>query len=542
MGRDKDKKPRLESHDDTIEVGEVINASGHKQELERQFSLLSICSIGITTGNVWAALGGSIVIALYNGGPPGVIYAFIAISCFYFMIAACIAEMASAIPSSAGVYHWASITGGKTYGRILGYFAGWWNFFGWLFGTASMTSILANQVISMYGLFHPDYAYERWHVFIVYLLYTWISALIVMYANRALPTLTNVGLFLILAGCFITIMVCAIMPSKTGKGYASHSFVWKEWQNQTGWTSDGFVFCAGMLNGAYAVGTPDCVSHLAEEVPKPRVNIPKAILAQYIVGFLTAFFYVITIFYSVNDLDSLFGNPWPFPLAELYRQSTNSFAGSLGLLIVIHLPTFCTNVGTYITSGRMLWTLGRDNATPFSGWIGSVHASQHNPFNATLACAVVNSVLGAIYVGNSTAFAAFVGSFIVMSSCSYLAFILPNILSRRAHVVRGPFTMPASVFYPVAIVACGYMSVWIVIYCFPYAVPFDATTMNYSCVIVGGLTIFQGVWYAIIRKRGYQGPRVMVEEVERRLAGGEAVIAGNGSIVSAEGRALKEVL
>jgi choline transport protein len=61
MGLDKDEKPRLEAEDDNISVGEVINASGHKQELERQFSLLSICSIGITTGNVWAALGGSIV-------------------------------------------------------------------------------------------------------------------------------------------------------------------------------------------------------------------------------------------------------------------------------------------------------------------------------------------------------------------------------------------------------------------------------------------------------------------------------------------------
>ncbi|KAF1354379.1 hypothetical protein EJ07DRAFT_168346 [Lizonia empirigonia] len=418
MSLDKDEKPPLETTDDDISVGEVINASGHKQELERQFGLLSICSIGITTGNVWAALGGSIVIALYNGGPPGVIYAFIAISCFYFMIAACIAEMASAIPSSAGVYHWACITGGKTYGRVLGYFAGWWNFFSWLFGTASMTSILANQIINMYGLFHPDYAYERWHVFVVYLIYTWVSACIVMFANRALPTLTNVGLFLILAGCFITIMVCAIMPSQTGKSYASHS---------------------------------DCVSHLAEEVPKPRVNVPKAILAQYVVGFITAFLYVITIFYSVNDLGSL-------------------FAGSLGLLIVIHLPTLCTNIGTYIISGRML-------------------------------------VLGAIYVGNSTAFAAFVGSFIVMSSCSYLAFIVPNILTRRAHVVRGPFRMPAPVFYAVACVASAYMLVWVIIYCFPYAVPFDATTMNYSCVITSGLTIFQGVWYVVIRKKGYEGPR-----------------------------------
>ena len=57
----------------------------------------------------------------------------------------------------------------------------------------------------------------------------------------------------------------------------------------------------------------------------------------------------------------------------------------------------------------MLWTLGRDNATPCSAWIGRVHKSQQNPFNATLACAVLNSLLGAIYVGNSTAFAAFVG-------------------------------------------------------------------------------------------------------------------------------------
>jgi choline transport protein len=55
-----DEKPQLEA-DDSVGVGEVFNASGHKQELERQFSLLSICSIGITTGNVWAALGGSIV-------------------------------------------------------------------------------------------------------------------------------------------------------------------------------------------------------------------------------------------------------------------------------------------------------------------------------------------------------------------------------------------------------------------------------------------------------------------------------------------------
>ncbi|KAF2033068.1 amino acid transporter, partial [Setomelanomma holmii] len=510
------EKPRLEAEDgDSHGVGEVLNASGHKQELERQFSLLSICSIGITTGNVWAALGGSIVIALYNGGPPGVIYGFIAVSCMYFMIAACIAEMASAVPSAAGVYHWASVTAGAKYGRILGFFAGWWNFLGWLFGTASISSILANQIISMYGLFHDGYEYERWQVFIVYFIMTWLSAFIVMFMNSTLPTITKIGLFFILAGVFVTILVCAIMPSRTGKGYASNSFVWKDWENQTGWSSDGFVFCAGMLNGAFAVGTPDCVSHLAEEIPRPRTNVPKAILAQYVVGFLTAFCYVITIFYSVNDLDSLFSNPWPFPLAELYRQATDSKSGSLGLLIVIMLPTLSTNIGCYITTGRMLWTLGRDGATPFSAWVGHVNKAWGMPFNATLVCAVLNTIIGLIYVGSSTAFSAFVGSFIVLASLSYLAFIVPNIYSRRKYVIRGPFSMPDPVFYVVAGIASSYMAVWIVIYCFPFAVPFDATTMNYTSTMTGGCTILLGCWYAWIRNKGYVGPRTMIEEAER---------------------------
>lgn len=50
---------------------ELVNASGHVQELERNFSLLSLTGIGLVVGNVWPAAGGSILVALFNGGPPG---------------------------------------------------------------------------------------------------------------------------------------------------------------------------------------------------------------------------------------------------------------------------------------------------------------------------------------------------------------------------------------------------------------------------------------------------------------------------------------
>jgi choline transport protein len=42
-------------------AGDVVNASGHKQELQRNFGLLSICAIAVTTGNTWIAQGGSVV-------------------------------------------------------------------------------------------------------------------------------------------------------------------------------------------------------------------------------------------------------------------------------------------------------------------------------------------------------------------------------------------------------------------------------------------------------------------------------------------------
>jgi hypothetical protein len=51
--------------------GDAINSSGHVQELQRNFSLISLAGIGLTVGNVWPAIGGSIVVALFNGGPPG---------------------------------------------------------------------------------------------------------------------------------------------------------------------------------------------------------------------------------------------------------------------------------------------------------------------------------------------------------------------------------------------------------------------------------------------------------------------------------------
>ena len=138
----------------------------------------------------------------------------------------------------------------------------------WIFGLAATAQIVAAQAVSMYTLFHHNFVTERWHVFITYLIVTWSSGLIVVFANRALPRFELLGGFLIVAGVMVVVLVCAIMPHQQDRDYAYDAFVWRDWVNSTGWSSDGLTFLLGMLNGAFAVGTPDLVSHLAEEIPR----------------------------------------------------------------------------------------------------------------------------------------------------------------------------------------------------------------------------------------------------------------------------------
>jgi choline transport protein len=110
------------AHDDTerktsiiSRLGHTVNASGHRDQLKRQYGLLSICGLALTIDNAWVALGGSITVSIgmfffffqffrssstclisfptANGGPAGVLYELL-VACFYYaFVAVSIAEV-----------------------------------------------------------------------------------------------------------------------------------------------------------------------------------------------------------------------------------------------------------------------------------------------------------------------------------------------------------------------------------------------------------------------------------------------------------------
>ncbi|KAF5380235.1 hypothetical protein D9757_008215 [Collybiopsis confluens] len=485
-----------------------LNASGHVDQLQRQYGLLSICSTSVTIDCAWIAFGGSIVLGLSNGGPPGIIWELLTACFYYCFIAASIAELASSIPSAGGVYHWASITAGR-YGRVVGFFTGFINFYSWIFATSSGVFIPSNVIVDMYALFHPDtYVRQAWHVYLVFVLINVSCLLVTIFWNRRLPLIQKLGSVAVVGGGVVTVIVLAALP----RSHASAHTVFVDWKNETGWPS-GVAFLTGMLNGAYAIGTPDAITHIAEELPNPRKDLPKAVAAQMIVGTLSSFIFAIAIMFAITNLDAVLNSGFSFPLAEIYRQSTENTAATFVLLFFIILAEVGTLLGCYIVVGRSWWALARDNATPYSGFFSTVATDLSCPVNATILCFVLNVGLGAIQLGSPTAFSDLVGSSIILSTTSYLLAILPHLLSRLSrsgpNIPKGPFWMGPVIGPIINVLAVLLIVVTNVMYCFPYLLPVDdVSSMNYNSAILVGLGVLTSVWWLVHGKDKYSTPSV----------------------------------
>ncbi|KAJ4108685.1 hypothetical protein NW768_012162 [Fusarium equiseti] len=478
--------------------------AGCSQEVPVNYGLLSLIGLGISIGVVWPASGGSIQVAISNGGSPGVLYEFIVVSFFYFFVAASLAELASAMPSSAGVYYWASVTPGRRAGRVVGFFAGWWNYLAWICGAASMAAIWSSSTLQLYALKHPDYVVKETHVFLVYVITTWLACFSVCFAGRAMPILNQFGICWLLAGLVITIVVLAVVPSQSGGGgHATSSFVWLEWKADLGYPT-AIVFRGGMLNGAYSVGCPAAVSHLSEEIHRPERNVPIAIGLQMITGFITGFSYLIALMYSIRNYDTVFTSQ--FPLAEIYLQATGSADGTICLLILMQICIGLAVVALYITSGRTLWALSRDGAVPFRSFFSNFSFKFDAPINATIASGLLSTLVGCIYVASKTAFNAIIGSYVLMSSSAYIAAILPHLITGRRNVSFGPVRLGKLSGFIINAVACIYMVVAFVIYCLPFSLPVDAQNMNYASLVWGRFTLLLGTYWLCKGRKSYTGP------------------------------------
>ncbi|KAF7552094.1 hypothetical protein G7Z17_g4560 [Cylindrodendrum hubeiense] len=425
-GDEKDAEAlKMGVNEDSAVVGETavrINASGHKDQLARQYGLVGLTGIAVTVNNAWVVLGSSISISICKNN--------------HLVALGRANRLASSFPTAGGVYHWATLAAGPKWGRMAGFFAGWINFYGWMFGLASLVQVSANTAVQLYATYTDDYTPAAWHIYVTYLIVLWLSTMAIILANRLIPYTQHLGMILVIVGGLVTIIVIAAMPKK----HASNHFVWGSFDenNVTGWNG-GVAFMTGVLNGAFTIGTPDAITHMAEEITNPKRNLPKAIFLQIGLGGLYSLAFAVVLGYAISDLSVLQSGVNTFPLAGIYRQATGSSGATFGLLFIIFMSSLCCVIGTVLTNSRTYWALARDKAVPFSGIFGRVNESLSCPVEATLFVAVIASALGAIPIGSSVGFSNLTGSFIIISTVSYAIPFACNMATGRKYFPPGPF-------------------------------------------------------------------------------------------------------
>jgi amino acid transporter len=103
-------------------TGADLSAFGYKQELLRDMGGFSNFAISFS---IISILTGAVTLfgfGFNQGGPAVMGFGWPLVTLFVLFVAAGMAELTSAIPTSGAIYHWASILGGKGWGWFSAWF------------------------------------------------------------------------------------------------------------------------------------------------------------------------------------------------------------------------------------------------------------------------------------------------------------------------------------------------------------------------------------------------------------------------------------
>lgn len=247
----------------------------------------------------------------------------------------------------------------------------------WLFTTASTVAFCSQTALTLATMYHPDYSWTQWQVWLVYALITVVSCALIVLLPGWVPNAETVFLFSSLLGlvvAFITIL--AVSPTKQP---ASVEFT--DWDNATGWP-DGVAFLLATGQAMYGFLEMDGATDIAEEVPNPGRTVPLVIMMIMAIGAFTFIPWTIAFMFCTNNLESVVSST--LPIFEVFFQAIGSRDAATFFTVWVCFIYYGATISCFVTSGRLLCTCSRDNGLPYSRIFNKVHLTLYAPVNVTL--------------------------------------------------------------------------------------------------------------------------------------------------------------
>ncbi|KAK5057877.1 hypothetical protein LTR84_011878 [Exophiala bonariae] len=381
--------------------------------------------------------------------------------------------------------------------------------FGWQSVAASAPFLAGTMIQGLIILNDPTYVPQRWHGTLLYWAVLTIALLINIFGIRILPQLQNASMTLhVVLFIILFVVILAVSPTKN-----SASFVFTQFENESGWSNNGVAWCVGMLSSAYVMVGYDAATHLSEEMPNPATGVPRAMIGSLILNGILGFTFILAVLFCMGDIASVFQTNTGFPIIQVFLNVTGSNGAATAMSTAIILMATLATIPLVASAARTLWSLARDNAFPFSGIISRVDEKRGIPTVAIALTIFFLMLLGLLNIAATTAFNAILSLSVVGL---YLSYLIPTvaILWRRtcrpATILYGPFKL-GKWGATINVVSILYTVFCCVFLLFPPYQPVTAQNFNYASIVLSGVLALSAAYWFWHGKKAYFGPMVEVQ-------------------------------
>ncbi|KAF4818262.1 Swainsonine transporter swnT [Colletotrichum siamense] len=484
--------PEKTDHE-AVERGSITNGAVTVQTM-KPFTTLSALGIGYGTTNT--AIGLLLVLGstLPMGGSPLFFWGFLVMALVGLATATTLAELASAMPHPGGQYIWVHRLAPPKYKRFLSYITA---VISWLAAVATGSSACLSVPVGICGiitLLDPTFEYQRWMGFLGFQLLN-IVTLFGASFEQALPKISKI---MLLFSC-TTIVVIFITLFAMSKEHASAKDFFVTQINVSGW-QNGIAFIIGMNGANWSFSCLDVTTHLAEEMPRPSTDIPKALMWTIVVGLVSGLLVVMSVLINVPYLDGADDNS---ALALFYRI-TGSQAAAVGLWVPVMITTIGAMWSIQTWQSRLAWTISREAGFPLHRHLSKIAPSPlHTPLWSLVFSASGTAIFGCLYLASDLAFNSLISTGLLLQYISYSIPVVLALMQGRSSFKHGPFWYP-KLGLLANIVMLAWSVVALIFYCLPYYLPALADEMNYASPVLVALgIIILGLWFGYA-KRNYE--------------------------------------
>ncbi|KAF9445829.1 amino acid transporter [Macrolepiota fuliginosa MF-IS2] len=508
---------------------------GYRGEFQRDFSPLSAIGFAFSIMGVSASVASIFVFPLVTGEPSrrfmpqimpeetlyviaghlGMIFGWIIPCLFVVTVALSLAELTSAMPTSAGLYYFSAKLVPSEWVPLVCWITGWANVTGQILLVSSIEFTNAQLITTGIAVASDGKTLLGPAPTFGIILALLFSHSIVCPANsRILARLSLLTGFINVATAIST-AIALIVVSGPNRTPARDAFLLLE--NHTDW-NNGWAFIMSFTGAMWTLTGYDASAHISEEISSASRTAPLAMLSGVIGTEVIGFILFIGLSFASPDITSIVNTNLSMPMGQVLLDNF----GKKGMLAVWSLcitVQWVNGVTQGVDASRVTFALARDNGLPGSRWWKQVHPFTKTPVYATWLVMSLSAIL-AVLVWSNTALSSLAGATVVGLYTSYAIPIFLRITFGHKTFKPGPFNL-GRWSRPIGTIAVVWALFASIILSFPLKSHLTSPNdMNYTVVIISGVFFLSSLSWILSARKWFRGPvpNITGDEVEKVTA------------------------